>query len=256
MSGTLFLVATPIGNWEDISFRALRILKEVDVIVYEEHREGRRLLAHYNIPEKITETLNEHDEEESSTRIIYYLTQGKNVALISDAGTPVFSDPGQTLVRMAIDNNINIIPIPGASSIIPALILSGFATTEFYFYGFLSQKSELRINELRSLRSQQRTMIFLDAPYRLVPLLNDISKTFGDKRRICIAYNLTMPDEQIFRGTAEELYQRFLKNKIKGEFVLVVDGERKRKDEGIKYHISYLTSSLASAFAFLYIFLG
>ena len=229
MSGTLYLVATPIGNRDDITSRALRILNEVDVIIYEEHREGRRLLAHYNIHEKITELLNEHDEDESSSRILGYLKQGKNVALISDAGTPVFSDPGQTLVQMAIENNINIIPIPGASSIVPALILSGFATNEFFFYGFLSQKSEIRINELRSLKSQERTIIFLDAPYRLVQLLNDISKTFGGERRICIAYNLTMHDEQIFRGTAEELYQRFANNKIKGEFVVVVEGKKIKK---------------------------
>ncbi|MBI5019814.1 MAG: 16S rRNA (cytidine(1402)-2'-O)-methyltransferase [Ignavibacteriales bacterium] len=236
MSGILYLVATPIGNWDDITFRALRILKEVDLIVYEEHREGRRLMSRYDVPEKIAEILNEHNENESSARIISYLKHEKNVALISDAGTPVFSDPGQTLVKMAIENNINIIPIPGASSIVPALILSGFATNEFFFYGFLSQKREIRLGELHSLKSQERTIIFLDAPYRLVQLLSDMSKVFGTERRLCIAYNLTMPDEQIYRGTAEELCNRFTINKIKGEFVVLVEGIRKRKDElgGIK----------------------
>jgi len=224
MNGILYLVATPIGNWDDITFRALRILKEADVIVFEEYREGKRLLSHYNIPEKLNETLNEHNEEEASSRIIQYLKQGKNVALISDAGTPVFADPGKLLARKAIAERIDLIPIPGPSSILPALVLSGFPTDEFLFYGFLSPKSDVRLHELHLIKDVDRTIIFLEAPYRLVPLLKDISIAFGGARLVSVAFDLTMENEQIFRGTANELYMHFEKNKIKGEFVLLVEG--------------------------------
>lgn len=231
MSGTLYLVATPIGNWDDITFRALRILKEVDVIVYEENKEGQRLLSHYKIPDKIIETLNEHNEVQASSVIIEHLKAGKNTALISDAGTPVFSDPGQYLVKKTIEENINIVPIPGASSIIPALVISGFPINEFLFFGFLSPKREERISELRSLRSEIRTTVFMDTPYRLIPLLKDMSEVFGNEKQICIAFNLTMPDEQIFRGTAQKLYQQFEITKIKGEFAIVVEGSKKKKQK-------------------------
>lgn len=234
MNGTLFLVSTPIGNWDDITFRALKVLKEVDVVVYEEHREGKRLLAHFNIPEKLTEILNEHNEKESAAQIIQYLKEGKNVALISDAGTPVFADPGQLLVKKAIEGNVTIVPIPGASSIVPALIISGFRIDEFLYYGFLSPKSSLRKKELQKLKDEDRTIIFMETPYRLVPLLKDISGVFGGDRRLCIPFNLTMNDEQIIRGTAYELFLKFSTHKIKGEFVVVVERDSKKsmKDEG------------------------
>ena len=234
MSGTLYLVATPIGNWDDITFRALRILKEADVIVFEEHKEGQRFLSQYKIPEKIIETLNEHNETQTSSVIIGYLNTGKSVALISDAGTPVFSDPGQYLVKKAIEEKINIVPIPGASSLIPALVLSGFPINEFLFYGFLSPKSNERISELRNLYYEHRTIVLMDTPYRLLPLLKDISEVLGHEKQICIAYNLTMPDEQIFRGVASKLYEQFEKNKIKGEFVIVVAGRKKQLDSSEK----------------------
>jgi 16S rRNA (cytidine1402-2'-O)-methyltransferase len=228
MSGILYLVATPIGNYDDITYRALRILKEVDVIVYEERKEGERLLNNFNITGKIIENLNEHNESTDSSNIINYLMQGKNVALISDAGTPVFSDPGQILVRKAIEQNITIIPIPGASSLLPALTLCGFPIDEFVFCGFLSPKSNIRIEELQKLRNERRTMAFMDTPYRLVPLLKDIAEVLGHERRVCVAFNLTMSDEQCFRGTAFELFQYFEKNKLKGEFVIVVEGKSKK----------------------------
>jgi 16S rRNA (cytidine1402-2'-O)-methyltransferase len=229
MSGTLYLVATPIGNWDDITYRALRILSEVDTIACEEHREGNRLLAHYGIHDKYIEMLNEHNEEAASAQIIQLLRIGKNVALISDAGTPVISDPGFNLVKQAKDNNIDVIPIPGASSIVPAVVISGFPINEFLFYGFLSPKSEIRQKELRDLRFQKRTIIIMETPYRLEPLLRDMADVFGNERRVCIAFNLTMPDEEVFRGTATELYKRFENTKIKKEFVIVVEGGKKQK---------------------------
>ncbi len=224
MSGILYLVSTPIGNYDDITYRALAMLKSADVIVYEERKEGQRLLAHYGIPDKVIETLNEHNEAAASFHILDHLRQGKNVALISDAGTPVFSDPGQILVRKAIDQGTRIVPVPGASSLLPALTVCGFPIDQFLFYGFLSPKSPRRIAELRHLHSEKRTMVFMDTPYRLIPLLKDIAGIFGEGRRICIAFNLTMSDEQIFRGKALELYRQFEKKNMKGEFVIVVEG--------------------------------
>lgn len=228
MPGTLYLVSTPIGNYEDITFRALNVLKNAGVIVFEERREGMRLLAHYGIETENIETLplNEHNEAASSFHIIDKLKQGKNVAVISDAGTPVFSDPGKILVQKAIENNIAIVPIPGASSLLPALTLSGFPIDTFLFYGFLSPKRNRRIAELKQLRNERRTFVLMDTPYRLVPLLRDVADVLGDSRRICIAMNLTMPDEQVLRGTASELYQLVSKENFKEEFVIVIEGVR------------------------------
>jgi 16S rRNA (cytidine1402-2'-O)-methyltransferase len=224
MNGTLYLVATPIGNYDDITLRALSVLKEADVVVFEERKEGHRLLKHYGIPEKLVESLNEHNEAAGCFHILEHLRQGKNVALISDAGTPVFSDPGQILVRKAVDIGVRVVPVPGASSLMPALTVCGFPIDQFLFYGFLSPKSPRRISELRQLRTERRTMVFMDTPYRLVPLLHDLAEVFAGDRRVCIGFNLTMPDEQIFRGTSIELYRQFEKKGMKGEFVIVVEG--------------------------------
>jgi len=229
MAGILYLVSTPIGNYDDITYRALNILKSADVIVYEERKEGQRLLSHYGIHEKLVESLNEHNEAAGSFHILEHLKNGKNVALISDAGTPVFSDPGQILVRKAIEQHIVITAIPGASSLLPALTVCGFPIDQFLFYGFLSPKSNRRISELRQLFNERRTMAFMDTPYRLVPLLKDLAEIFGKDRRICIAFNLTMPDEQIFRGKALDLYRQFEKKGMKGEFVIVVEGNSSKR---------------------------
>ena len=226
--GTLYLVATPIGNYDDMTFRALRILKEADVVVYEERKEGQRLLSHFGVPEKVIESLNEHNEAAATFHILEYLRAGKSVALISDAGTPVFSDPGQILVEKAIEAGVIIIPIPGPSSLLPALTLSGFPIDRFLFYGFLSPKTPRRIAELRQLRSERRTMVFMDTPYRLVALMRDLADVFGDQRRVAVAFNITLPDERVYRGTAKELYRLFEKKELKGEFVVVVEGDRGR----------------------------
>jgi 16S rRNA (cytidine1402-2'-O)-methyltransferase len=226
MPGTLYLVATPIGNFDDMTIRAVRILKEVDVVVYEERKEGQRLLNHYGIPEKLIESLNEHNEAAASFHIIEHLKAGKNVAIISDAGTPVFSDPGQILTRKAIDAGITLVAIPGASSLLPALTVCGFPIDQFLFYGFLSPKRNRRITELQQLRNERRTMVFMDTPYRLIPLLRDIAETMGPQRRVCIAFNLTMPEEVVYRGGARELHLMAEKKNLKGEFVVVVEGAR------------------------------
>ena len=226
MSGTLFLVATPIGNYEDITLRALRILKAADVVIFEERREGGRLLAHYEIPEKVVESLNEHNEAAATFHILEHLRAGRNVALISDAGTPVFSDPGRMLVNKAIEADIPVVPVPGASSLLPALTVSGFPIDRFLFYGFPSPKAPRRIAEFRQLRHEQRTLVLMDAPYRLQAVLKDLAEVFGEQRRICVAFNLTMPEERIFRGSALALARQFEKKNLKGEFVIVVEGAK------------------------------
>jgi len=231
-AGTLFLVATPIGEFRDITMRALRILREADVVAYEERREGERLLSRCGIGEKIVEALNEHDEEATTARLIGHLTDGRNVALVSDAGTPVLADPGFLLVRKAIESGIRIVPLPGPSSIIPALIISGFSVDRFVFCGFLSPKSDRRKGELRALRSETRTMILMDTPYRLVPLLKDVGEILGGDRRVAVAFNLTLPDENIFRGSAAELAAGFGTERRRGEFVLVVEGRHSGRRTG------------------------
>ena len=229
MPGTLYLVATPIGNLEDMTFRALRVLKEVDVVVYEERTAGSRLLRHFGI-EKPVESLNEHNEVAATSVILEYLKEGKSVAVVSDAGTPVFSDPGRLLVQRAIDAGVAIVPIPGASSLMPALITSGFPIDEFVFAGFLSPKRNRRLTELEQLKSDQRTIVLMDTPYRLMTLLKDLADVLGSSRRISVAFDLTMPDEEIFRGTAAELVRRFSKEERKGEFVIVIEGKGKRRE--------------------------
>jgi 16S rRNA (cytidine1402-2'-O)-methyltransferase len=230
VTGTLYLVATPIGNYEDITFRALDVLKSVDLVIYEERREGERLMWHFGI-EKPVETLNEHNEAAASHNILQHLQQGKRVALVSDCGTPVFSDPGQILVQKAISLGVRIIPIPGASSLMPALTVSGFSIDQFLFYGWLSPKKDRRRAELRQLQQERRTIVLMDTPYRLVPLLRDLAESFGGTRRLCVALDLTMPHERMLYGTAPELHSLCAAKEIKGEFVIVIEGRVREKRE-------------------------
>jgi 16S rRNA (cytidine1402-2'-O)-methyltransferase len=222
-AGILYLVATPIGNPDDITLRALKTLRDVDLVVYEERREGVRLLRHFGI-DKPVESLNEHNEKTSSYTILSQLRDGKTVALISDCGTPVFSDPGRLLVSKSTEQGIRVVPVPGASSLMPALTVSGFAIDQFVFCGMLSPKKERRRAELRHLKQEHRTIVLMDAPYRLVALLRDIAGTFGLSRRICVAMNLTMPGEEILHGTAVDLYKQLSAKATKGEFVIVIEG--------------------------------
>lgn len=220
--GTLYLVATPIGNFDDMTFRAIDVLKRVDIVVYEERKEGGRLLRHFGI-EKPVESLNEHNELAATYIILDHLNKGKNIAVVSDSGTPVFSDPGQLLVRKAIEAGIRVVPIPGASSLMPALTVSGFSINQFVFYGWLSPKRPRRVVELQQLRRERRTIVLMDTPYRMLPLLKDIGEVFGTSRRLCIAFNLTLPDEEIFYGTAPQLFEKLSKLQKKGEFVVVIE---------------------------------
>lgn len=222
----LFLVSIPIGNYEDITFRALKILKEIDFIICEEYKDAKRLLSHYQIASKELILLNEHNEKDVVNEILLKIMEGKSAALISDAGTPLFSDPGHLLVEVCISQNIKIIPIPGANSLLPALIGSGFNFEKFYYYGWLSPKKEIRRKQLFDLKKIKETIVLLDTPYRLKSLLSDIVKILGRNIRIVLAFQLTMKDEQFFRGSAGSILRIAEEKNLKGEFVLILNNKK------------------------------
>ncbi len=221
----LFLVSTPIGNYDDITIRALNILKECDFIICEEYKEARRLLSHFQIEKELV-ALNEHNEKEIVNDLLLKILESNSVALISDCGTPLFSDPGHLLVEVCISQNIQIIPVPGANSLLPALIGSGMDFEKFYYYGWLSPKKEERRSQLYSLKNITEVIVLLDTPYRLKALLADVVKVFGKNKRIVVAFELTMKDERFFRGTAEEILKIAEQRNLKGEFVLLVDNKK------------------------------
>jgi 16S rRNA (cytidine1402-2'-O)-methyltransferase len=225
MNGKLYIVSTPIGNFDDITLRALNILKTADLIICEEYREGRRLLANYKIDKELTE-LNEHNEKEAVNDILMHIVNGKNAALISDSGTPLFSDPGHLLVDVLISQKIQIIPVPGASSIMTALVGSGFDIEKFYYYGWLSPKRDERKGQLIRLQGIHEVIILMDTPYRLKSLLTDIVKILGNNIPVVLAYQLTMGNERFYRGTSAAVLNIVEKNNLKGEFVLIVNNRR------------------------------
>ncbi len=225
MKGKLYLTPVPIGNYDDITLRALKILGEVNVVVCEEIKIGKRLLNQYKIKKEIL-PLNEHNEQTASDEVVALLLNGKNIALISDAGSPVFSDPGATLVSKCLANQIEIIPLPGANSLIPALIASGFNINRFFYYGWLSPNNERRKQELTKLKNVREVIVLMETPYRLKQLLRDCKKIFGARKNAVLAYKLTMPEEKIFRGTLKELYNYAEEKKLKGEFVLIINNRK------------------------------
>jgi 16S rRNA (cytidine1402-2'-O)-methyltransferase len=225
MNSKLYIVSTPIGNYEDITLRGLNILKQVDFIICEEYKEARRFLSRYKI-EKELFSLNEHNEDESSLEILSKLKEGKSAALISDCGTPLFSDPGTQLVQLCISNKIDIVPIPGASSIMGALVGSGFNLDKFYFAGWLSPKSNLRRIELQRLKNIKELIVLMETPYRLKALLADISKSFNGSTLVSLAFDLTLPTEMFYRGTVSEVLKIVTEKNLKGEFVLIINNNK------------------------------
>lgn len=225
LDNKLFIVSTPIGNYEDITLRAINVLKNVDFIICEEFKEARRLLSQLKIEKELV-GLNEHNEEEASREVFNKLKEGKSAALISDCGTPLFSDPGTLLVQMCINAGIEIIPIPGASSIMTALVGSGYNLDKFYYAGWLSPKSDLRKKELLHLKSIKEIIVLMETPYRLKTVLSDIVKSLGPKINLVIGFDLTLPAEQFYRGTASEILKIAEEKKLKGEFVLIIDNRK------------------------------
>jgi len=231
VAGILYIVSTPIGHYEDMTLRALRILKEVDLVVCEEFKQGKRLLHHYGIPVAL-ESLNEHNEAQRTPYLLEQLRQGKKIALISDAGTPIFSDPGLTLVQKALGANIPVSPVPGPSSLMAALVVCGFDLSKFLYYGWLSPKKELRRKELQALKKEKRPIVLLDTPYRLIPVLEDIVLIFGADREIAVALDLTLPSEEVRRGPAGEVRDYYKQKKTPGEFVIIIDKPPLQKRSG------------------------
>ncbi|NOX61855.1 MAG: 16S rRNA (cytidine(1402)-2'-O)-methyltransferase [Chloroflexi bacterium] len=220
----LYLVSTPIGNLEDITLRALRVLREVDLIAAEDTRYSARLLRHYDISKKIV-SLHEHNETRKIGAILHALDQGRTVALISDAGTPLLSDPGYKLVRAAINAGHEIVPVPGPSSILAALVASGLPTDRFLFLGFPPRKAAARVEWLRKLASESATLILFESPRRLAALLHDVVATLGPERPVVIARELTKMHETFWRGQAKEAARAFA-DPPPGEVVVMVGGAK------------------------------
>ncbi|OGC92008.1 MAG: 16S rRNA (cytidine(1402)-2'-O)-methyltransferase [candidate division Zixibacteria bacterium RBG_16_48_11] len=222
-AGTLYLVSTPIGNLSDMSFRAIEILKSVSIIAAEDTRHTGLLLAHYEIKNQLT-SYHDFNKNLRAPRLIEELMAGKSVAVVCDAGTPGVSDPAYLLVNLAIQNSIEIVPIPGPTAFVAALTVSGLPTDRFVFEGFLPVKSGKRGKRLQFLKDESRTMIFYESPYRVLKTLDAMYEIFGD-RRISVSRELTKKFEETKRGKISELKEQLGGKSIKGEFVLVVAGK-------------------------------
>lgn len=220
VSGTLYLVSTPIGNLEDITFRALSVLKGVDVIACEDTRHSLKLLNHFEIKKKLI-AYHSYNEKNSSEGIIKLLMEGNSVALISDGGTPCISDPGFMVVNACIREGITVIAIPGATAFVPLLAASGFRTDIFHFYGFLSCKGGRRVHELERIQTVEGTLIFYESPHRILKLIEDVAGIFPEKM-VCVGKEISKINEKIYRGKASDLSIQLEEDKIAGEYVVLV----------------------------------
>lgn len=233
--GKLYLIPTPVGNLEDITLRALRLLKEADLILAEDTRTSAKLLKHYDIN---TTLLSHHkfNEHRQVDRIAERIEKGENIALISDAGTPGISDPGFLLTRTCVERGIPTECLPGATAFVPALVNSGFPCDRFCFEGFLPQKKG-RQKKLNALAEEKRTLIFYESPFRLVKALEQMAEVFGPQRPACVAREITKMFEEFKRGTLEELAAWYRQNGIKGEIVLIVAGKGYDPDKQVNIEI-------------------
>jgi len=222
MPGILYIVATPIGNLEDITFRALRVLREVDVIAAEDTRHTQILLSHHDIHTPLT-SYHEHNEKTKAQELVTRLARGKNIALVSDAGTPAISDPGFRLVVQAIRAGVRIIPIPGASALTAVLSATGLPTDRFVFEGFLPAKKKLRRERLQTLRDETRTLIFYEAPHRLKDTLDDIHELLGNREAV-LAREVTKIHEEFLRGPVSALVRELVSGEVRGEVTLIISG--------------------------------
>ena len=213
MKGNLYIVATPIGNLEDITLRAINVLKSVDLIIAEDTRHSLKLLNHLEITKPLI-SYHRHNEEDKTENILKKIEEGKNIALISDAGTPVISDPGEFIVKEAIEREINVVSIPGACAIITALMSAGVNTRNFTFYGFLSLNKKLRIKELEKIKENNNTIILYEAPHKIKNTIQDLEYYVGN-RKIVVARELTKIHEEFIRGTIQEIKDKLEKPKGK-----------------------------------------
>lgn len=237
MKGKIYLVATPIGNLEDITIRALNILKEVDLIAAEDTRHTLGLLNHFEISKPLI-SYYKQNEKSKSEMLIQKVLEGQNIAVVSDAGTPGISDPGEEIVKVAIKNNIEVIPIPGACAFVNALIASGLNTREFCFVGFLSTEKREKKEKLESLKYETKTLIFYEAPHKLKTTLETIYEIFGE-RKIVLARELTKIHEEFIRGNISEILEKV--EVMKGEFVILIEGSIESKADIQKSKINNQT---------------
>jgi 16S rRNA (cytidine1402-2'-O)-methyltransferase len=228
MTGTLYLVSLPMGNWDELSPRAVAVLKASDILVCEEWKTGRSLMKRIGIhelqPPKELLRMNEHDHVESTLQLLTLLASGKTIALFSDSGAPVFSDPGAELVRRCHQSDIRVTHISGASSLISALVVCGFSLDSFLYLGWLPRKPEERNTALVRLKTETATAIVMETPYRLMALLESVKQTLGPKRVIAVCCNLTAENEHIQRGSVADVIKYFEQHPEKPEFVLVIGG--------------------------------
>jgi len=239
----LYIVATPIGNLQDMSSRAIDTLQSVDIICCEDTRHSKKLLEHFNIKGKL-QSLHDHNEKEKSSQIVSWLETGQSVALISDAGTPLISDPGCFLVSCVKTAGFNVIPVPGACAIITALSASGLPTDRFHFEGFVPAKSNNRQSCFSSLKEYEHTWIFYESPHRIIDSLTDLQATLGKERIICFARELTKTFETIKKDTIENIltFMKHDSNQTKGEFVIMVQGATAQKSDENQAAIELLKS--------------
>lgn len=224
MTGKLILVPTPIGNLQDMTLRAIEVLKQADVVLAEDTRTTSNLLRHYAISDKKAIAYHQHNEHGLTPKIIEMLLSGQTIALVSDAGTPAISDAGFLLVRSSIEKNIPVECLPGATAFVPALVISGLPCNRFCFEGFLPHKKG-RTTRLNELKEETRTMIFYESPHRLIKTLEQFCETFGTERKTSVSRELTKVYEETVRGSLAEVLEYFKNKTLKGEFVIVVGGK-------------------------------
>ena len=251
MAGTLYLCATPIGNLEDMTFRAVRVLKDADLIAAEDTRNSIKLLNHFDIHTPMT-SYHEHNKYEKGKRLVDRLLRGETIALITDAGTPGISDPGEELVKMCFDAGIHVTAVPGAAACVTALTISGLGTRRFVFEAFLPADKRERERVLDALKREQRTMIIYEAPHRLVKTLNLLAQTLGGDRMVSVCRELTKKHESVYRSTLSGAASYYAEHDPKGECVLVVEGlsfeaiDREEKEKwasvSIEEHMEYYSS--------------
>lgn len=224
---TLYLVPTPIGNLEDMTFRSIEVLKSVDVIFSEDTRVTLVLLNHFDIKKKLI-SLHDHNEDMVKDKVLSYLKDNKNVAIVTDRGTPIVSDPGYKTVKYVSDNGYNVVGLPGACAFVPAFIVSGLPSEHFLFYGFLNSKDSKMREELNNLKNFENTIIFYEAPHRLIKCLQVILDVFGD-RYVSISKEISKLHESVFRGNISDAIKSF--DVVKGEYVIVIDGFKRNSDD-------------------------
>lgn len=251
--GALYLVPTPIGNLEDITFRALAILKEVDLIAAEDTRQTKKLCNHFEIPTKLV-SYHDHNKESSGFKLVEELKVGKKIALVSDAGMPAISDPGYELVVSCLKEQIPVIPLPGANAALPALVASGFPTEHFFFYGFLDRQKKDKKKQLQEIKNIQCPIILYESPHRLKDTLEILLEQLGD-RNISVCRELTKKFEEFLRGKISELIEHYKNEDPRGEYCLIVEGSLEEsvgedswwKDLSIEQHIEhYIAKQLSS----------